>query len=311
MCIFIVVNRCNSNRPPALPPTSLDDPPPRPPERPPKKPALRSQFPSQKDLPASSNFSNEDASKLGRPYYYRRPPAPDPPLDGAPTSLCLPQTSSALDTSSLLSDSTMNGEPNASLTQAPLSRFPRRSFSHSLNLTPCHASLPNFSQGSPAPPLSPTIQTLASQTSRSSTPELPPPPPLQAIEQEENVTIVDDEPLPPPPSDIARSNSKISSLRMAFESNAFDVPSSQGGASNTSESSLHSLSNANHVSSPPPPPKTPPPPLCDTQEQPEFESDSRWVHISDHFFSRLNFSINCTILCHSFIVQVTLLLSLC
>ncbi|KAF2362115.1 hypothetical protein FHG87_007129 [Trinorchestia longiramus] len=283
-----------SSRPPALPPIALDDPPPRPPERPPKKATLRSHFSGQKELPASPSFGSEDVSKFGRPYYYRRPPAPDPPVAEA-TNFMVGHggSNSTLESSALSHDPHANAELLGSAhSHSPLQRIPRRSFSHTLNLSSCPSSLPSFSQCSGGvAPLSPTIQGLASQTSRSSTPDLPPPPPLESSEQEVS-GLVDEEPLPPPPSDISRSNSKISGMKITFESGPLDNSSSLSGSSdprscisydNTeriNSNSLESAFNSAHPedynrSSPPPPPKTPPPPLCPSDASQDHDNEQR------------------------------------
>lgn len=99
------------SRPPSLPPPAVptEESPPRPPERPPKKPTLRSLFhgsgqepgsypqatqpqeigsPETADIRRIEDTANELRNlSPGRPYFYRKPPAPDPPKspEGSPS----------------------------------------------------------------------------------------------------------------------------------------------------------------------------------------------------------------------------------
>ncbi|XP_042234778.1 serine/arginine repetitive matrix protein 2-like [Homarus americanus] len=189
----LITHQIDPPRPPSLPPPALDDPPPRPPERPPKKPTLRSLFhgPNPEAAAASSPGGpgagallnspqiekinspdsemrriEESANELrnmspARPYYYRKPPAPDPP-----------KSPEATPANSAVAAATTPGSP-----RPPRSPHPAR-----LHTSPTHAR-------HLAPPISPT--------SRSSTPDLPPPPPPPVTDGE---VVVCDEPLPPPPT---------------------------------------------------------------------------------------------------------------
>ncbi|KAK7066175.1 hypothetical protein SK128_028432, partial [Halocaridina rubra] len=193
----------------------LDDPPPRPPERPPKKPNLRSLFhgpinseathaspsgvtgtpasapngvviPSaaaEKTSPDSEMVRRieESANELrnlspARSYYYRKPPAPDPPRSPEATTTPL---AAAATTPSVASPSTISTTPTTSPRQK--SRSPPHGAPR-LHIPPIHVA-------HLIPPTSPV--------SRSSTPDLPPPPPPPLTDGE---VVVSDEPLPPPPT---------------------------------------------------------------------------------------------------------------
>lgn len=192
-------------KPPSLPPPAHDEPPPRPPERPPKKPTLRSLFhgpnadaanahngpsaahgsaaPSAHPNAHAEKGSNESelrrieesANELrnlspARPYYYRKPPAPDPPKSPEATSAAPVAPASAA--------------PAAAPTPGS-PRPPRSPRTARLHTSPAHA----------AHLVAPT-----SPTSRSSTPDLPPPPPPPVTDGE---VVLNDDPLPPPPSEVA------------------------------------------------------------------------------------------------------------
>ncbi|XP_071548417.1 uncharacterized protein [Panulirus ornatus] len=195
----LVTNQIEPPRPPSLPPPAHDEPPPRPPERPPKKPTLRSLFHGPNSESASSSPAphagaatpsvtnsphqventqdtemrriEESASELrnmspARPYYYRKPPAPDPPKspEATPAATASPVTAAAT--------------PNSP-------RAPRSPRAARLHASPTHAA-------HLVPPTSPA--------SRSSTPDLPPPPPPVVTDGE---VLFSDEPLPPPPTEVA------------------------------------------------------------------------------------------------------------
>ncbi|XP_047741420.1 uncharacterized protein LOC108666958 isoform X2 [Hyalella azteca] len=278
-----------ASRKPALPPTAFEDLP-RPPERPPKKPTLRPHFPaSPKDATSPSSFGSDDASKCGRPYYYRRPPAPDPPSSEGAGLVTEPSTSQC--------DSLSNEDVPNSKYMHSLHRIPGRNFSHPVNLSPCPSSLPNFSQHqqcNSAAPLSPTIRSFALQTSRSSTPELPPPPPLQQSELE--VTgLPDEEPLPPPPSEISRSSSKICGPKTASETGSFDCPINFDGSSdprlhdnlelNNLDSSESTL-NPMHADYDHSLPKTPPILMCKRDSSEDCDNSKLETYHKDSYMAQ-------------------------
>ena len=248
-------------RPPTLPPTALDEPPLRPPERPPKKANLRSHFSGQiESLPHISNINEE---KPGRPYYYRRPPAPDPPVSPEES----PSTTRPISPTSFDTD-VNSGECRVDdvTHQLSTSQFSLKTFNNSVNMPPCHAPLQNMGRDIIVPPLSPTIQALAAQSSRSSTPDLPPPPPpLPAIEPE-NTNPIDEQPLPPPPCEISRLDSKSTSE--SIPKSRIELSGYQKSKCYSKTLEHNSLSetfiNSRNKSPPPPPtPSSPPPPLDD------------------------------------------------
>ena len=288
MCTSFLCSRTsNVGRPPILPPTALDDSAPRPPERPPKNANLRSlHFASDNNFSASSNEN--------RPYYYRRPPAPDPPL----TPEEIPQRNgTGLTFANTEFPTTKESDAEivfekcvTSTLSSPLNgRVPPRTSYSSQFLSTSHSDL-KFTDPEQIT-VAPIVATSVQLDSRSSSPELPPPPPHSDLEEGPTSADGEDEPLPPPPStDISRSNSKLKDYTAATDvarPPSGSKPSikklslDDGCNSHDTESrpaplKLHGsfmekfsfekpnckLEDAEEYQAPPPPPpKTPPPPL--------------------------------------------------
>ena len=252
-----------------------DTPPPRPPERPPKKPNLRPLFPSQTSEPStlvSGSFGASD-EKLGRPYYFRRPPAPDPPTSpDSPTSqpLTFPATnrlkSTDLDSTSLLSAKIPPAFQHQFTPQSQsLGSIPDSEGSSSLGLdslshsnsgqVPFSHQTTDRSTGLLASLPLTNNNGHATQASRSSTPDfpLPPPPPMTPQDVECSSNSMEEEPLPPPPPSASEGPLQSPVLKPFENPRPHDLKLSLSDG-------FHSLDLSNK-GSPPAVPETPPPPL--------------------------------------------------
>ena len=105
-----------------------------------------------------------------RPYYYKKPPAPDPPKSPEDT-------------------------PPPSINGTISNHSQERQ-------SPVQERSPKSSRAQTRSPLISHITSSVNVTSRSSTPDLPPPPPPPPLEDEDEVVICD-EPLPPPPCEVS------------------------------------------------------------------------------------------------------------